>query len=213
MELIYEKYSIQKINWPSKGRYILAQYNNKSIIVYQAYNHYIANFALNNGYFGGSFKFTRMSWIKPNFLWMMYRSGWATKKGQNRILAISIKRSFFERILEEAVPSTYIEVLYPNKELWKEALNKSHIRLQWDPDHDPIGNPLERRAIQIGIRGNLLKEYASNAILKIIDLTDFVNTQRKLALNQEYNSLITPKEEVFIPKNSKIIEKIGLDLK
>jgi len=24
----------------------------------------------------------RMTWIKPNFLWMMYRSGWASKKNQ-----------------------------------------------------------------------------------------------------------------------------------
>ncbi|MFM7854759.1 MAG: DUF4291 family protein [Flammeovirgaceae bacterium] len=24
----------------------------------------------------------RMTWMKPNFLWMMYRSGWATKHNQ-----------------------------------------------------------------------------------------------------------------------------------
>ena len=34
---------------------------------------------------------TRMTWIKPNFLWMMYRSGWAEKKGQENILAIYLK--------------------------------------------------------------------------------------------------------------------------
>ncbi|WP_422570328.1 DUF4291 family protein, partial [Erwinia billingiae] len=29
-----------------------------------------------------------MTWIKPSFLWMMYRSGWGMKDpGQKRILA------------------------------------------------------------------------------------------------------------------------------
>jgi len=68
--------------------------------VYQAYKPEIANFAVRNGFFGGAkFSFERMSWIKPNFLWMMYRSGWATKEGQENILAVKLKRSFFEEIL------------------------------------------------------------------------------------------------------------------
>ncbi|WP_458785448.1 DUF4291 family protein [Vallitalea sediminicola] len=29
--------------------------------------------------FGSSFKLNRMTWVKPSFLWMMYRSGWAKK--------------------------------------------------------------------------------------------------------------------------------------
>lgn len=53
--------------------------------------------------FGGpDYKFERMTWIKTNFLWMMYRSGWATKPGQNRILAIRISRDGFEEILANA---------------------------------------------------------------------------------------------------------------
>jgi hypothetical protein len=28
-----------------------------------------------------------MDWSKPNFLWMMYRSGWATKERRERIVA------------------------------------------------------------------------------------------------------------------------------
>jgi hypothetical protein len=37
-----------------------------------------------------------MTWIKPSFLWMMYRCGWATKPGQERVLAIQITREGFE---------------------------------------------------------------------------------------------------------------------
>jgi hypothetical protein len=36
-----------------------------------------------------------MSWIKPNFLWVMYRSGWGTKAGQELTLALRLRRSFF----------------------------------------------------------------------------------------------------------------------
>jgi hypothetical protein len=74
----------QEVAWPRQGRHILAQYDEKTVIVYQAYAPAIAEFALQHGYFGGPFSYSRMSWIKPNFLWMMYRSGWGTKPGQER---------------------------------------------------------------------------------------------------------------------------------
>src|SRR4051812_17137799 len=35
--------------------------------------------ALSAGTFVPPFKAGRMTWIKPSFLWMMYRSGWATQ--------------------------------------------------------------------------------------------------------------------------------------
>ena len=42
-----------------------------------------------HGYFGGDhFSLNRMSWVKPNFLWMMYRSGWGQKEGQVVVLAV-----------------------------------------------------------------------------------------------------------------------------
>lgn len=75
MNLITETYSTQLARWPRKGQQILAQYDDSSVVVYQAYRPSIGHFAAQNGYFGGEFSLTRMSWIKPGFLWMMYRSG------------------------------------------------------------------------------------------------------------------------------------------
>ncbi len=49
----------------------------------------------------------RMTWIKPSFLWMMYRSGWATKPGQERVLAVELLRSGFEQALSEACLSSF----------------------------------------------------------------------------------------------------------
>jgi hypothetical protein len=58
-----------------------------------------------------------MTWIKTNFLWMMYRSGWATKHNQEKILAITIKKEGFLDILSKAIESTAkINLVSKNKE-------------------------------------------------------------------------------------------------
>ncbi len=53
-------------------RNIYAVFDDKTIRVYQAYNNEIADEALKLGKFGSKFSLTRMTWIKPSFLWMMY---------------------------------------------------------------------------------------------------------------------------------------------
>ena len=134
-------------------RNIYAVFDDKTIRVYQAYNNEIADEALKLGKFGSKFSLTRMTWIKPSFLWMMYRSGWASKQGQERILAIDLKREGFDEIVRNAVLSSFREVSDLSKEEWKEKLENSEVRCQWDPDRDIYGNPIGRRAIQLGIKG------------------------------------------------------------
>src|SRR5258708_36352853 len=101
-----------------------------------------------------------MSWIKTNFLWMQYRSGWGRKEQQEVTLAVRIQRSAFDEMLRLAVPSTYQADRYSNAAEWKQEVEQSSVRLQWDPDHDPSGKPLERRAIQLGLRDEILARYA-----------------------------------------------------
>src|SRR5579884_420129 len=144
MNLPIESYLSQLARWPRSGRHILAQYDDETIIVYQAYRPEIGRFAAAHGYFGGDFSFARMSWIKPNFLWMMYRCGWASKPGQEVVLAVRLKRTAFEEILAQAVPSTYDAAHYASVEEWREALERSQVRLQWDPDHEANGAKVER---------------------------------------------------------------------
>ena len=72
MNLQLEPYLIQLARWPQTGRHILAHFDEHSIIVYQAYRPSIGHFAAKHGYFGGEFSFSRMSWIKPNFLWSIF---------------------------------------------------------------------------------------------------------------------------------------------
>ena len=63
-----------------------------------------------------------MSWIKPNFLWMMYRSGWGTKSNQEVTLAVRLRRSFFDSILAAAVPSSWDRSRFATEEEWSHAV-------------------------------------------------------------------------------------------
>jgi len=160
VKLKTELYLDRQERLPKEGRVIIAQYDADSIVVYQAYRPSIGNFAAQNGYFGGDFKLSRMSWIKPSFLWMMYRSGWGRKEGQEVVLAIRIKRSAFDFILAQAVFSKYVPEMYETKKDWNRALKNSDVRLQWDPDRTPTGERMHRRAIQLGLRGEVLARYS-----------------------------------------------------
>ncbi|MFZ6654474.1 DUF4291 domain-containing protein [Undibacterium sp. TJN19] len=191
----FQTYQEQLKVWPDEGKHVMAQFDDDTIIVYQAYSNAIAEFAIKNQYFGGEFKYSRMSWIKPNFLWMMYRSGWAQKAGQECILAIRIKRVFFDEILEAAVSSTYDQAKYASHAAWQGAVANSDVRLQWDPDHDPSGQCLQRRAVQLGLRGQMLHRFGNDEIVEIMDLSSFVKEQR-LYLETD-TALITPAESVY----------------
>ena len=211
IKLTTERYAEQIKRWPQSGRYILAQYDDNSIVVYQAYRPAIGRYAATHQQFGGEFSYTRMSWVKPNFLWMMYRSGWGTKAGQEITLAVRIQRTFFDRILELAVVSNYrASHQYQSEAEWKTALKQSRGRLQWDPDHSPTGAKMERKALQLGLRGSVLKQYGSDAIIEIEDISDFV-AQQKAHANGDFSNLITPRESVYVPKNVSASENICLE--
>jgi hypothetical protein len=76
---------------------IRADYNSSSIVVYQAYSPEIGRAAAKHGRFVPPFSRGRMTWIKPSFLWLMERSNWATKSGQEVVLAA--------RIMSSGIPS------------------------------------------------------------------------------------------------------------
>ncbi len=176
---------------------MIAHYDDETIVVYQAYNAAIGRFAAEHGYFGGAFSYTRMSWIKPNFLWMMFRSGWGTKQNQEVTLAIWVRRAAFEMILAQAVPSTFVPELYESEAEWKKRVASSDVRVQWDPDHGPTAAPLARRAVQLGLRGEVLRRYRREWIVKIEDISAFVATQRANATPSRYASLKVPREAVY----------------
>lgn len=204
-------YAVQAQVWPRTGRHIMAQFDADSIVVYQAYRPAIARFAVEHQRFGGEFSFSRMSWIKPNFLWMMFRSGWASKEGQEHILAVRLKRSFFDEILEASVASSFAGSRFDTHEKWQEAVAQSDVRLQWDPDHDPQGACLERRAVQLGLRGEMLRRYGGSELVGIEDITPFVIEQRE-NLKNGFQALQTPCEDIYRPHSTSAALAVGIDL-
>jgi len=194
-------YLEQAALWPAEGRAILAHFDDQSIIVYQAYKPGIAKYAIKHGRLGGSeFSFNRMSWIKPNFLWMMYRCGWASKPGQECVLALRLRRPFFDNWLAQAVPSSFeaAQHVFDSRESWAKAVEASDVRLQWDPDHTPSGAKSTRRAVQLGLRGTALRALAETALIEVIDMTEFVTSQRPFASDAS-PVLQTPVERVYLP--------------
>jgi hypothetical protein len=213
MNLEITDYLEQQARLPQKGRHIVAQYDDECIIVYQAYRPAIGNFAAANGFFGGDdFSFDRMSWIKPNFLWMMYRSNWGRTEGQEVILAVRLKRSAFDEILAQAISSSYERGVYTNRADWQRAVGRSDVRLQWDPDHDPHGAKLERRAIQLGLRGDALAKYGREWLLDIEDISDFVREQRENTSSERLSQLLVPKEDVYPVDDPTVAAKLGIGL-
>ena len=196
----FERYTEQQEHWPNSGRHILAQFDDDNIIVYQAFRPAIAEYALANQRFGGSaYSFARMSWIKSNFLWMMFRSGWGTKEGQEYTLAITIPRSLFDEILRTAAWSSYTTERYASFNDWNTHKNQTDVRLQWDPDHNPLGHKLARRAVQLGLKGRMLERLNQN-IVSICDLSSHVSTQKDIAKTESnWTTLLVPKERVYSP--------------
>lgn len=203
-------YVDQAQGWPRSGRHILAQFDSESIYVYQAYRPAIALYAVQHQRFGGEFSYSRMSWIKPNFLWMMYRAGWATKEGQEHILAIRVRRPFFDELLTAVVPSSWDTRRFATRDEWQAAVASSDVRLQWDPDHDPAGKPVERRAVQLGLRGDTLRRYGTEAIVSIEDLTPFVKTQHGHAAG-DFTKLQVPEEQIYRPADEAAAYAVGIE--
>lgn len=184
---------------------IRAVYTENTIRVYQAYSEKIAEEAVRLGRFGKHFSMNRMTWIKPSFLWMMYRCGWAEKENQEYVLAVDIKRSAFDYAVEHAVASSYRESTAATEEEWKALVKNSDIRCQWDPERDLEGNPLNYRSIQLGLRGRAVYDYVNDWIVNITDITDYV---RELNIKRKADGDITsllPEEKVYPLKLNKTL--------
>jgi hypothetical protein len=208
--LIMEPFVAQRERWPARGRHVMAQFDDESVVVYQAYRPEIGHFAAAHGYFGGAFSLSRMSWIKPNFLWMMFRSGWGAKEGQEVVLAIWLARAAFDTILAAAVASSHDPRCFPDRAAWQAAVKRSDVRLQWDPDHGPSGAPVERRAVQLGLRGGVLARYAREDIVAIEDISAMCRAQHAAFSRGGADALVTPREDIY-PVTPEAAAALGTD--
>lgn len=180
-------------------RQIRALFDDNTIRVYQAYSNQIADSALAQGTFvSPPFKMARMTWIKPSFLWMMYRAGWGYKDaGQARILAMDITREGFEWALEHSCGSHAEPSM--SKEQWAQVKRDSPVRIQWDPERNLLLHPLEYRSIQIGLGEEAVDRYVNQWICRITDVTPLAYEIRALVVKGEMEKAeaLLPLERVY----------------
>ncbi|MEV4971700.1 DUF4291 domain-containing protein [Streptomyces scopuliridis] len=150
---------------------IRALHTASTITVYQAYSPALGLPAARDGRFPAAWKRDRMTWIKPSFLWMMYRCGWGTKEDQTTVLAVEVSREGFEWALSRACLSHYDRALYPDPALWKRELKRSPARVQWDPERDLHHRALPHRSLQLGLSGEAARRYADEWTVSIRDVT------------------------------------------
>src|SRR6202050_4793369 len=117
-----------------KEHEIRADFDRETIAIYQAYSPAIADAALQAQRFVAPFSFHRMTWIKPSFLWLMHRSNWGLKAGQERILAVRIDRAGWEKALGLAVLTSFDRSVFRSPEDWDEQFRLAKVHLQWDPE-------------------------------------------------------------------------------
>lgn len=139
-------------------RQIRARFDARCIVVYQAYRPAIADAALAAGKLVPPYSYSRMTWVKPSFLWMMERCGWATKTDQERVLALHVLRDEFDRAVLAAVPTSV-------------TTHDADVRVQWDPERTLRGGKLEHRSLQLGLGRAVNKAYATRWIQRIEDMT------------------------------------------
>jgi hypothetical protein len=192
------------------GREIRAVYTTRTVRVYQAYNNEIADAALKHQRFVDPWKPGRMTWVKPSAIWMGYRCGWSQKdKNQARVLAVDLHREAFDFLLTEARLAKCQDE------------GPCDVVVQWDPERglggpkgkDAFTHSLGFRSLQMGIRGEMTKKFASNDfIAHITDVThSFQDIGRRLELGDiDGASDSLPKEEVYpLPADLAILQNPG----
>ncbi|WP_030748376.1 DUF4291 domain-containing protein [Streptomyces sp. NRRL F-5135] len=157
------------------SRRIRAVHTASTITVYQAYPPAIGLPAVRDGRFPAAWKRDRMTWVKPSFLWMMYRCGWGTKEGQETVLAVEIGREGFDWAVGRACLSHYDPGVHADRDAWRRELRQSPVRVQWDPERDLRLNALPYRSLQLGLSGEAARRYADEWIVSVTDVTSLAH--------------------------------------
>lgn len=188
---------------------VFAQYDSQCIRIYQAYNPIIAKEAVKLQTFGENFNINRMTWIKPSFLWLMYRSNWGTKKNQECILAIDVYQSEFNELLKKAVLTSPDSASYSGVQ-WEKAFDETTVYCQWDPDRTINGKAINRAAIQIGLKGSTLRDFLDSGICRIEDLTSVVRKWNEQRKNGKLNSKNLPIEKIYPIKDEAVRSRLNM---
>lgn len=191
---------------------IRADYDRTTIVVYQAYAPAIAEPAVETGHFVAPFSFQRMTWIKPSFLWLMHRSNWGQKSGQERTLAVRITRQGWEEALKLAVLTSFHPAQHGSAAAWREQFSRAQVHLQWDPERSLRGAGLPYRSIQVGISRHVIRRFNEEWIVGMEDYSSLVAKIRQLLRNGAADKAQRhlPPERVY-PVEAALARHLGME--
>ena len=159
---------------------IRAAFDRDAITIYQAYGPAIADAAIKAQKFVEPFSMGRMTWIKPSFLWLMHRSNWGGKSGQERTLAVTISRAGWELALSKAVLTVFDRSVFRSQAEWDDSFRQAEVHVQWDPERSLRGAALPHYSIQVGVSRHLIRAFVDEWIVRIEDLTPRVSKMHAL---------------------------------
>ena len=190
---------------------IRADYNAQTITIYQAYSSIIARPALEQGRFVSPFSLTRMTWIKPSFLWLMERSNWAQKSGQEWILAVRIQRSTWDEALSLGVLTSYEPSAHRSSSAWREEFERALVHVQWDPERSIRGADLGFNSIQVGLSRHIIQRFVDEWVVEIKDYTLLVQKIHALIKSGHVDKArkLLPPERVY-PVNVEIAKRLNM---
>lgn len=190
---------------------IRADYNSQIITIYQAYPFAIAQPALQGQCFVAPFSFTRMTWIKPSFLWLMERSNWGQKSGQEYILAVRVQRSGWDEALSLGVLTGFEASAHNNAQVWREQFEKALVHVQWDPERSIRGADLGVNSVQVGLSRHVIQKYVNDWIFEIQDYTPLVRKIHALvkAGHADKAKKLLPPERVY-PVSSEVAKRLDM---
>ncbi|MGW1769398.1 DUF4291 domain-containing protein [Streptomyces sp. NPDC002073] len=186
---------------PTPRHQIRAAHTDTTVTVYQAYAPHLGLPAAHNHRFPPAWKRDRMTWIKPSFLWMMYRCGWGTKPDQEIVLAVEITRAGFDHAVRNACLSHYAPGVHADHAAWQRELRATEARIQWDPERDLHLDPLPHRSLQLGLSGTLSRAYADAWTVAIRDVTPLAHEIHALvrAGDDQAARALLPAERPYTP--------------
>lgn len=191
---------------------IRADYDEETIVIYQAYPLTIADPAIKEQRFVSPFSFCRMTWIKPSFLWLMHRSHWGHKSGQERTLAVRIRRSGWDKALSLGVLTHPEQSVYPIPGEWDEKFKNAQVHIQWETERTLRGDTLNHDSLQVGISRHLIREFVDEWIVSIQDVSQtVVKIHQLLKTGHEKNAKrLLPPERVY-PVDPQIGKRILIE--
>jgi len=188
---------------------IRARFDDFTVRVYQAFSPEIALPAISAGKFVPPFKLSRMTWIKPSFNWMMFRSGYASKPGQEVVLAIDIAREGFEWALDNAVLSTFNSRIHSSHDKWRDLLRENPVRIQWDPERNWQLDVIENvRAIQIGLAEEAVRRYVNDWTKRIEDVTHVARSLNEAAVSGFVPEYRPDQQEDAYPLSTHLVRRL-----